>query len=115
MVILCIGVPSTWFVLGIWKQHTDSYRNLTTFIAKNGIRGPVGIYWSPDVYRAWPSFERSLGFRLGDNLALSWAVKYQVDGKAAYKQPLVVWQTTGNGAAKIRFETGTGWSLVEAK
>ena len=71
-------------VVGIWKYETARYNALAEFIAKHEVQGDIEVRWNPDLNRAWPQMQRSLGFRLDESWVLNLAVGYRED---PYRDP----------------------------
>jgi len=73
--LLVSGIPSTWLVIGIWKHEVTCYNRLADFIVRRHLTGNIQVQWVPDVYKAWPQFYRTMGFRLDDDWVLNAAVQ----------------------------------------
>jgi hypothetical protein len=73
--LFAVAAMTTWLVVGAWKYESKRYNDLGQFIAANKIQGNIDVVRDPDLYRAWPHFERSLGWHFDDKLWLNYAVE----------------------------------------
>jgi hypothetical protein len=76
-----VAAMTTWMVVGIWKYESRRYNDLGEFIAAQKIQGNIDVQWDPDLYRAWPNLERSLGWRFDNTLWLNYAAEYRGGGE----------------------------------
>ncbi|HVU32255.1 MAG TPA: hypothetical protein VHE61_02395 [Opitutaceae bacterium] len=81
------GAPTAWLVAGIWKHEVSRYNQLADFIVAWQIEGPVVINGDPNVYKAWPHFSTTLGYRLDDDWVLNLAVQYRGGGAVHVVSP----------------------------
>ena len=99
--IICIaGAMTTWLVVGIWKYETARYNALAEFIAKHEVQGDIEVRWNPDLNRAWPQMQRSLGFRLDESWVLNLAVGYREDPYRDPGEVVRLWLQHENGMVR---------------
>lgn len=66
---LCvIGCATSFLIMSVWTGEMQRLNRLADLITDHRVAGDLSVVWNPDVYRIWPSAERSWGIEAAAGL-----------------------------------------------